>query len=81
MLNSTANYPSDGAENGGSVSGEDEFGGDYYESRPRTKKGKMYNSVGMDSVDEYCDSRNGCAALEASVGGHIADLNTAVATV
>ena len=57
MLDSTENYLSDGAESGGSVSGEDEFGGGDFVSRPRTKYGRMNNGVGMGSVNEYCDSR------------------------
>ena len=39
VLNNTENYPSDGAESGGSASGEDEFDEDDFKTRPRTKKG------------------------------------------
>ena len=53
VLNSTEDSPSDGAECGGSASGEDEFDEGYFEQRPRTKFGPMYNGVGMDSVNKH----------------------------
>ena len=65
VLNSTDNSPSDGAECGDSASGEDEFNEGY-----------------LDSVNKNTiTTKNGCAVLEAGVGGHIAGFTTAMVIV
>ena len=57
VLNSSENYPSDGAESGGSASGEDESGEAYFEQLSRTSFGPTYNGVGKDSVTKHRHSR------------------------
>ena len=105
-LDSTENCPSDSAESGGTVSGDDEFGGGEFESRPGPSGDDRqgYASMRVTKLRGACltnsgpnmvrctkvlvwtplmntvTEENGCAVLEAGVGGHVAGLNMAVAT-
>ena len=78
VLNSSENYPSDGAESGGSATGEDEL---------ISSSGPGQNLVRCTTVMEGTPKTNtetqedGCAVLGAGAGGHNAGFTTAMVIV
>ena len=81
VLNSTENSPSDGAECGGSTSGEDEFDEGYFEQRPGQKLVRCTTVLAWTPLTNTVTLENGCAVLEAGAGGHIAGFTAAMVIV